>query len=79
MALEAINLECHLCSEDEFVGLEETPGGVHEDAVGDAVRQVVDANPHVVGRSRTLDGHVEYDAEGFQRELEVTISHFICI
>jgi hypothetical protein len=70
------NLECHLCSEDEFIGLEETSGGVHEDAVGDAVRQVVDADPHVIGRGGPLDGHVEDDAEGLQGELERGILHF---
>ena len=75
--VKSIYLECHLCREDEFVGFEETPGGVHEDAVGDAVRQVVDADLHVLGRSRPLDGHVEDDAEGFQRKLEVTILYFI--
>ena len=63
-------LECHLGCKDEFVRLEETSGGVHEDGVGDAVSQVVDPDPDVVGRSRALDGHVEHDAERLQGELE---------
>ena len=55
--------------EDEFVALEETSGGVHENAVGDAVGQVGDANSDVFGLRRALDGDVENDAESFQRKL----------
>jgi len=58
-----------LSGEDEFVALEETSGGVHEDAVGDAVGQISDADSNVFCLRRALDGDVENDAEGFQRKL----------
>ncbi len=42
------------------------PGGVHEDAVGDAIGQVGDAYADVLGLGGALDGHVEHYAEGFK-------------
>ena len=52
------NLKCHLRGEDELVALEEPPGGVHEDRVRDAVRQVLHPSLHVARRYRPLDGNL---------------------
>jgi len=55
--------EGHLSGEDEFVALKESPRGVDEDRVGDAVNQVDDALFHLLRRLGAVNRLLEHDAE----------------
>lgn len=57
-------LKGHLCQKDEFVPLEEAPGRVHVDGVGDLICQVAHALLDLVRRGRLLDGFLEHHVEG---------------
>ena len=74
-----VYLECHLSGEDQLVSFKETSGCVHEDTVGDAVRQVVHPELDVVRGCGPLDGHVEDNAEGFQRKLKTKKLFFMTL
>jgi len=71
-----------LRSENQLVGLKETPGRVHEDAVGDAIGQVVHPDLDIVGGRGPLDGHVEDHAKGLYikmiEHMMTTVIKLIC-
>jgi len=59
-------LKSHLSCENEFVALKQSPGGVEEDRVGDAVNQVVDPEADLLGRRCPFDGLLEHHAESLR-------------
>ena len=62
-----IYLECDLWGEDELVTLKQSPGGVHEHKVSDAVDEVLHPLFHIVGLLCTLYCIVEHHTEGLQK------------
>jgi hypothetical protein len=68
--------------ENQLVGLKETSGRVHEDAVGDAIGQVVHPDLDIVGGRGPLDGNVEDHAKGLYRKvieyMMLTVIRLIC-
>jgi hypothetical protein len=64
--LEFFYLKCHLSCENEFVAFKQSPSGVEEDGVGDAVDQVVDPEADLLGRRCPFDGLLEHHAESLR-------------
>lgn len=59
-------LEGDLSQEDELVPLEEPACRVHVHRVGDLVRQVYHALPHLLGGRGLLDGFLKHHVEGLE-------------
>ena len=64
--LHIVYLEAHLYSENEFVLLKQTPGGVNKHRVGDTVYEVIDTGLHFFCRLSTIYSFLKHHTEGLK-------------